>query len=70
MKTFSNVKDAFEWWIENIYRNLPPDEKKGRLTTAWRNYTHNLGISEKKMLDILKDYGEIEVKTTIFFKPK
>lgn len=69
MKTFASITDAFDWWIKTIYPTLPADEKKGRLTNAWRNYTHNLGISEAKMHDILKDYGSLSVKTLVTFEP-
>jgi hypothetical protein len=70
MKTFTSIEEAFHWWLQTIYPNLPPETKKGRLTTAWRDYTHKLGISEKRMLDILKEQGSVEVKTVVKFKPK
>lgn len=68
MKIFTSVHEAFGWWLTNIYPSLPPEVKKGRLTMAWRNYTHNLGISEKKMLEILKEYGDVDV--IVRFNPK
>ncbi|PQA52991.1 hypothetical protein C5O19_25210 [Siphonobacter curvatus] len=70
MQTFTSVEEAFEWFLENIYKNLPPDEKKGELTAAWRNYTHKLGISQKKMVSILERYGfSINVRTIVTYKP-
>jgi len=70
MKKFTSVDEAFKWWLDNIYKSLPAEEKKGRLTTAWRDYTHKLGISEKRMKDILSEYGDVEVKTEVTFTPK
>lgn len=70
MQTFTSIEEAFKWFLEDIYKNLPPEEKKGRLTTAWRDYTHKLGISQKRMLEILNDYCDVEVKTIIKVNPK
>ena len=69
MKTFDTVKDAFDWWIKNIYPSLPPELKKGKPVTAWRDYTHNRGISEARMKEILIEYGHFEIMTTIVYKP-
>lgn len=69
MKHFSSITEAFDWWIKNVYPRLPADRKAGRLTYAWRDYTHNLGISEKRMRDILNEQGKIEVKTIVTFTP-
>ncbi len=69
MKTFTSIQEAFDWWIKNIYPNLPAEEKKGRLTNAWRNYTHKQSMSLEKMIDILKDY-EFDIKTIVTYKPQ
>ena len=70
MKSFTTVSEAFQWFLDNIYKNLPPDQKKGKLTYAWRDFTHNKAISEKRMKDILSEFGEVEVKTLVTFNPK
>ncbi|WP_026629492.1 hypothetical protein [Dyadobacter alkalitolerans] len=69
MKTFNTIEEAFAWFLENIYKNLPPDEKKGELTNAWRNFTHKKGISQKRMQSILKRYG-FDVKLMVTYKPE
>jgi len=69
MKTFSTVKEAFEWWLKNIYPSLPADQKVGRLTNAWKDYTYNRGISETRMREILIEQGHFEVTTTVVYKP-
>ena len=69
MKQFATVKEAFEWWIKNIYPNLDPDTKKGKPVSAWRDFTHGGGVSEKRMKDILIEYGHFEIKTIITYKP-
>ena len=70
MKTFSSITSAFEWFLKNIYPNLRPDQKKGKLLDAWKNYTYQKGIAEKRMKEILDEFGECEVKTLVTFKPK
>jgi hypothetical protein len=65
MKKFSSVTEAFKWWLTEIYPKLPPDVKKGKLTTAWRDFTYNQGISEKRMKNILEEFGRVEVKTEV-----
>lgn len=69
MKKFTSVAEAFDWWLKNIYPTLPAEQKKGKLTNAWRNYTFKRGISEAKMIEILKEFGEVYVKTEVLFKP-
>ncbi len=70
MKKFSSITDAFDWWVKNIYPDLPPDRKKGRYTTAWKDYTYSQGIAEKRMKDILSDFGDVDVKILVTFTPK
>ncbi len=69
MQTFTSVEEAFKWWLAHIYSSLPADVKKGKLTNAWRDYTHKKGISDKRMLEILNEYGKVEVKTVVKFTP-
>ncbi|TLV00501.1 hypothetical protein FEN17_13515 [Dyadobacter luticola] len=65
---FSSIDEAFKWFLENTYKKLPADQKKGRLTYAWRDYTHNGSITEKRMKTILNEFGEIEVRTEVLYK--
>ena len=69
MKKFSNIKEAFDWWIKTIYPTLPAAEKRGKLTDAWRDYTHKGSISESRMKQVLIDYGHFEIETIITYKP-
>ena len=70
MKTFSSITEAFDWWIKTIYPTLPAEEKKGALTSAWRDFTHKNSISDKRMQEILRDYGDLNVKTLVTFEPR
>ncbi|MDQ6480000.1 hypothetical protein [Dyadobacter sp. LHD-138] len=70
MKTFATVNEAFKWWMDNVYKQLPADQKKGRLKTAWMDYTYEKGISEKRMKAILAEFGTLEVRTIVTFTPE
>ncbi len=69
MKQFTSITEAFEWWMKHIYPSLPPERKKGHLKSAWRDYTYNLGISEKRMKSVLSEFGQVEVKTVVTVIP-
>lgn len=69
MKKFDSIPEAFDWWVKNIYPSLPPDVKKGKAVTAWRDYTYNQGISEKRMCDILVEFGNFKIETLIVYEP-
>jgi hypothetical protein len=69
MKRFSSVPEAFEWWLKNIYPTLPADTKKGKPVSAWRDYTHGGGVSEKRMREILVEFGHFKIETIITYEP-
>lgn len=69
MKKFNTIPEAFDWWIKNVYPSLPPDVKKGKPVIAWRDYTYKQGISEKRMREILTEFGNFKIETTIVYEP-
>lgn len=69
MKNFTTIREAFDWWIKNVYPSLDPEIKKGRLVSAWKDYTYQRGISEERMKDILVEFGHFEIKMSITYKP-
>ncbi|KAA0990067.1 hypothetical protein [Dyadobacter aurulentus] len=69
MKQFSSIPEAFEWWLKNIYPTLPAEVKKGKPVSAWRDYTHGGGISEKRMREILIEFGHFKIEMTITYEP-
>lgn len=66
-KSFSSIEEAFAWFLENVYKSLPADEKKGELVSAWRSFTFNQGISQKRMISILERYG-FDVRILVTYK--
>jgi hypothetical protein len=69
MKKFSSIPEAFDWWLKNVYPTLPADVKKGKPVSAWRDYTHGGGVSEKRMKEILIEFGRFKIETTITYEP-
>ena len=69
MKEFETVPEAFDWWIKNLYPSLSPDLKKGKAVRAWKDYTYKQGISEKRMREILIEFGYFKIQTSIVYEP-
>jgi hypothetical protein len=69
MKNFTSIPEAFEWWLKNIYPELSPERKKGKAVSAWRDYTHSGGVSEKRMREILIEFGNFTIETIITYQP-
>jgi hypothetical protein len=69
MRKFETITEAFDWWIKNVYPSLSPESKKGKAVQACKDFTYDRGISEKRMRDILIEFGEFEIKTSIIYKP-
>jgi hypothetical protein len=67
MTKFESIREAFDWWIKHRYPLLPPDVKKGRPVAAWRDYKYGGGISEKRMQEVLKEFGKANIKILISF---
>jgi hypothetical protein len=55
MPEFTNIRDAFQWWIENVYPELQPEEKES-LRYFKYNFLKNRAISEVKIRDIIAKY--------------
>ncbi|MEO6281801.1 MAG: hypothetical protein ABIN80_19425 [Dyadobacter sp.] len=69
MKTFSSIEEAFDWWVKNLYPTLTPEMKKGKAVQAMQDYIYERGISEKRMKEILVEYGHFEIETIVRYKP-
>jgi hypothetical protein len=69
MKTFSSVQEAFDWWVKNLYPTLTPEMKKGKAVQAMQDFIYERGISEKRMKEILVEYGHFEIETIVRYKP-
>jgi hypothetical protein len=69
MQTFSSMEEAFKWFLVNIYPSLPAEKKKGKLKTAWIDFSYQKGISQKRMKAILSEFGKVDQRTVVTYTP-
>ncbi|WP_338813726.1 hypothetical protein V9L05_20475 [Bernardetia sp. Wsw4-3y2] len=62
--TFTSTNEAFTYFIENIYPNLPSEEIR-KIKHFIYDFRKKRGISENKMVSIMENYGKAEVKKII-----
>lgn len=60
MQTFHSFKEAFTWWLENVYPNLPIDEKREWYKVKY-DFLHRSNVSDTKIQEILKRYGNLKI---------
>lgn len=68
MPKFYDIKEAFQYFIDNVYPSLTSEEKEHLRKKKYDFYNRNL--SENTMLSILGNYAKVTVnfgsKTIIF----
>jgi hypothetical protein len=58
MPQFQTIEQAFEWFLENVYPNLPTEEKRKLRTAKYSFYKEGLGVSKARMTRVMNEYGE------------
>ena len=54
MPEFNTLPEAFEWFLENVYPDLPTEQKTSTLRSAKSSYyKEGENVSEKRMQRIL-----------------
>ncbi len=56
MPEFNTLTEAFEWFLENIYPDLPPEKKTSALRSTKSVYYRGGKISEKRMRRVLEEH--------------
>jgi hypothetical protein len=64
MPQFNDLKAAFEWWLENVYPDLPTEDKKTLKYAKYDFEKRNL-ISQGRILEILNKYADFELKIDV-----
>jgi len=60
MPEFQTITQAFEWFLENIYPDLPTEQKMPLRGDKYAFYSETRNISTKKMKRILEEYTDYE----------
>ena len=57
-KDFNSIKEAFDWFMENVYPNLSPEQKQ-KLKDVKYDYNNPKrgGVSEKRMQRVLTNHN-------------
>ena len=62
MPQFETIEQAFEWFLENTYPNLSPEQKTPALRMTKSAYYKGIEkISEKRMTRILNEFCDYQV---------
>ena len=62
MPQFQTIEQAFEWFLENVYPELPTEKKTNALRVVKSTYYKGeKGVSEKKMKSILGEHCDYQI---------
>lgn len=71
MPQFLTLTQAFEWFLENVYPELPPEKKTNALRVAKSTYYKgDKGVSDKKIKSILEEFCDYQLMHDIQKKSK
>jgi len=61
MEEFKTLTEAYEWFLENVYPDLPTSQKRLLRDAKYSYYKEGKKVSEKRMQRILSDYCELDI---------
>lgn len=61
MKEFKSVKEAFEYFLENILPQLSPEKRRKLKDVKHDYYKEERKVSDIRMKRVLKEYGSFEI---------
>ena len=68
MPEFQDFKSAFQWWLENVYPDLPSEEKF-QLRYKKRDFLKNPNsVSDDKIQEILRKYFDVKLQINLLDK--
>ena len=68
MPQFQTIEQAFEWFLENVFPELPTEDKRKLKDAKYSFYKDGLKVSTIRMKRILSEYGNFH--TYHVFDPK
>ncbi len=61
MPQFQTLEQAFEWFLENTYPKLSPEDKYALRNVRYSYYKEGMKVSTKRMNRVLNEYSSFEV---------
>ncbi len=61
MKEFKSTEEAFVWFLENVFPQLPTEDKIKLKDVKYCYYSKDRKVSEKRMQRVLGEFGDFEV---------
>ena len=61
MHHFSTIEQAFEYFLEHIYPNLPSEAKRKLRTTKYEYYKEGINVSHKRMIRVMNEHADFQI---------
>ena len=61
MPQFKTIHEAFGWFLENVFPELPTEDKIKLRNAKYNFYKEGMRVSHKRMTRILNEYGKFQV---------
>ena len=61
MPQFQTLEQAFEWFLEHVYPNLPSEDKHILRNAKYYYYKEGEKVSTKRMNTILNEYSKFKI---------
>ena len=68
MPEFQTIEQAFEWFLENVFPELPTEDKIKLKDAKYAFYKEGMKVSINRMKRIMNEYGEFETFHTFKLK--
>ena len=64
MPQFKTIHEAFGWFLENVFPELPTEDKIKLRNAKYDYYKEGLKVSTKRMMRIMNEYGKFNTHYT------
>jgi hypothetical protein len=61
MPQFKTIEQAFEWFLENTYPDLPTEKKQKIKQVKYEYYKEGVSVSHKRMMRVMNEYADFEI---------
>lgn len=65
MPQFQTIEQAFEWFLENVFPELPTPDKRKLKNVKYDYYKEGLKVSHKRMVRVMNEYAKFNTVYTL-----